>query len=117
MQLNNDCIRDIMLYIEANTNPSNLIIMVTPLLKELNKYDEDTLYYHILQISNAGFIKPARAKAEMISDLTWNGHQYLDNIRDDKVWNVLKDKASKLSSVSLQVLVQLAPTIVQSFLK
>jgi len=119
MRLNNDCIRDILLYLEANTSFEKEIINVDTLVNNLSKYDKDVVYYHIKMISQASLVDNvlfAGDEPYTISSLSWEGHQYLDNIRDDKVWKMLKDSASKLPSVSLKVLVSLAPKLIEKYL-
>lgn len=119
MRLNNDCIRDILLYIEDKITYKNSCIEVSSLLNDLSKYTEDEILYHINQIYKADLIdKPFYAddRAQIISDLTWTGHQYVDNIRDNKVWKLLKEKSKTLSSISLSTMVKLAPTIIEHLL-
>ncbi|MGN9161248.1 DUF2513 domain-containing protein [Clostridium sulfidigenes] len=119
MRLNNDCIRDILLYIEANTDYEKSCINSDVLVKDL-KYDKNTIFYHICMIRQARLVDNvsfADNEPKLISRLSWQGHQYLDNIRDNKVWRLLKEKTSKLSSVSLSLLIQLAPTVLQQYLQ
>lgn len=119
MKLNNDCIRDILLYVEENTTFSKSSVGVEPFLESLSKYDEETLFYHLSLMNQAKLLKVQFAgnKPFLISKLTWEGHQFIDNIRDNKVWAQIKDKSKKLSSVSLQFLISLAPTILEQMLK
>ncbi|HBJ1648221.1 TPA: DUF2513 domain-containing protein [Clostridium botulinum] len=118
MQLNNDCIRDILLYIEANTDFNHKFTDISKMLNFLS-YDENTLYYHIHMISQADLVERVISgdmKPLKVSSLSWEGHQYLDNIRDNKIWSIIKDNTSKLSSVSLKILVSLAPKIIEKYL-
>lgn len=47
--------------------------------------------------------------AATISSLTWNGHEFLDNVRNDTVWAKLKRAvAEKGGAVSFDVLKALA---------
>lgn len=39
-----------------------------------------------------------------IIGLTWKGHEFLDNIRDNTVWNAVKEKASKFGGLSISAL-------------
>ena len=119
MKLNNDCIREILLFIEDNTDFENSFIDVDIISEKLNTYDTNTLYYHIQMIDQADLVDRvcwADSRPYAISNLSWNGHQYLSNIRDDKVWKMMKDYTSKLSSVSLQFLISIAPTFVEKVL-
>lgn len=119
MKLDNDCIREILLFIEDNTDFENSFIDVDIITEKLNAYDINTLYYHIKMIAQADLVDEvfwADSRPYEISNLSWNGHQYLSNIRDDKVWKMMKDYTSKLSSVSLQFLISIAPTFVEKVL-
>lgn len=118
MRLNNDCIRDVLLYIEDNTDYKKRFINIDKLLTDLD-YDENTLFYHISMISQANLVDKvvyADNKPISTSSLSWNGHQYLDNIRDDKVWSMVKDKTKNLASVSLNVLIPLASKLLENML-
>ena len=119
MKLNNDCIREILLFIEDNTDFEKSFVDVDKLAAYLNKYDSNTIYYHIKMIDQAGLVDKvcwADCRPYSISNPSWNGHEYLSNIRDDKVWKMMKDYTSKLSSVSLQFLISVAPTFVEKVL-
>ena len=120
MRLNNDCIRDILLYVEDNTDLEKSVIDIDKLSEALsNKYNENALYYHIKMISQADLVDNvffAEDRPYTISSLSWEGHQYLDNIRDEKVWNILKDKTKDLSSVSLKILIPVASKIIENML-
>lgn len=119
MKLNNDCIRDILLFIESNTDFEKLFIDPDALVNSLQSYDKNTIYYHIRMISQANLVDNvlfAGNEPYTISSLSWEGHQYLDNIRDDKVWKLLKEKTNQLSSVSLKILISLAPKLIEKYL-
>jgi Hypothetical protein (DUF2513) len=49
----------------------------------------------------------------LVSGLTWEGHELLDNIRDPGVWEKTKEKAKPLLSVSLAILAELAKSEVK----
>ena len=53
MRLNPDCIRDILFYIEANTNFEIDSIDVNDIIEDLSNYDSKTLYYHIQMIEES----------------------------------------------------------------
>ncbi|MCT8386140.1 DUF2513 domain-containing protein [Leuconostoc mesenteroides] len=43
---------------------------------------------------------------------THNGHQYLDNVRDSKIWKQTKNALSGLKSISLDVVSQTAAALI-----
>lgn len=119
MRLNHDCIRDILLYIEANTDDDISCISCDTLLEALSKYDKNTLFYHIRRMDTANLFDSvyySENEPELISNLSWDGHHYIDNIRDDKIWSKTKAAASKLASVSLPILIEKAADIAASFI-
>lgn len=120
MRLNNDCIRDILLYLEENITYDISCIRFDSLSSSLNSYTPDTLRYHINQLYNAGLIdKPEYWDdgPQILNDLTWEGHQFVNDIRDDKVWRSIKEKCNSIKSVSMPFLVSMAPTVLEKLIK
>jgi len=110
MRLNHECIRDTMLYLEENLQLNDTIVSSNLKIKD---YSNDDITYSIKMLQEAGFIQANSLGADdmliyLVSSLTWEGHQYLDNIRDNSVWKIVKSKISKLKSVSLPVVQQIA---------
>lgn len=120
MRLNHDCIRDILLYIEENTTDELDTLSSSDLISNLqSKYNEDTINYHLRKIHTAGLVDDilySEGIPHCISSLSWEGHAYVDNIRDDKVWKKLKDISKSITSVSLPILIETAADVVKSFL-
>ncbi|MDT2635552.1 DUF2513 domain-containing protein [Enterococcus dongliensis] len=116
MELKPDLIRDILLYAESldyNENPIN-----DPIFKSeiLSKYSPEQIAYatNVLSAPDAnllnGYVK-AHGYVVGISSLTFTGHQYLDDIRDDGVWKETKNKIGLLASVSLPIIQEVAKSI------
>lgn len=83
------------------------------------KYDKGTINYHVRQIDKAGLVDDVEYSDDepyVICDLSPEGHNYTNNIRDNKVWNKLKETTKHLGSVSLPVLVEKAPDIIKLFI-
>lgn len=114
MKLNKDLLRDILLYVEANQSSSFDDISSDQITEHFkNKYSFDEIYYHSQKLQEAGFIKfqPYMGPSFSIEAITYNGHEFLDNIRDDGVWKETKSVASKFSSVSASFLSKIAAGI------
>ena len=110
MRLNPDCIRDILLYIEENTNSKKPYIVFKTICLALD-YDADTIDYHIRKLDSANLfddVAYGNNTISCISSLSWEGHSYIDNIRDPKVWKSIKKSTGKFASISMPILVQLA---------
>ena len=78
------------------------------------KTDDDThsaeeFGYHLTMLVEAGFLKGNIGfTTPSISKLTWEGHEFLDNIRDTGIWSKTKERISGLASVSLSVVAEIA---------
>ncbi|MGR8860810.1 DUF2513 domain-containing protein [Leuconostoc citreum] len=112
MKLNHDLVREILLFVESHQNATNMDIGSSQLADISNKYGatfeetENTVY----RMEEAGFIKyiPDMAERYIIECITWNGYEFLDNVRDPKIWKSTKLTASKLSSVSIPIIAGIA---------
>ena len=119
MKLNNDCVRDLLLYIEdkITINDSIAISQI-----EINKYTSEELIYTAMKLKDAGYVKGNVYKyitgnADVcVNELTWDGHKFLDNIRDDGVWKTTKEKLSKFSSVSLSIIENVASQVITNLI-
>lgn len=119
MRLNADYVRDILLYIEKNLNYDDF----SNTHKEINRgkllrdvyftnHNKQELTYALELLIKSGFIDLAdrpnihdgNIYTARIIGLTWSGHELLDNIRDDTVWNAVKKKAAKYSGLSISAL-------------
>lgn len=116
MRLNHECVRQIMLLIESDIS-YNQSLGKEELLEhpKLQSFTEDEILYAVLRLDEAEFIKcdilPGNNSPIYhlsLNGLTWSGHEFLDNIRDNKVWAFVKQTASKTASASLPILAQLA---------
>lgn len=69
--------------------------------KDFENYDEETVSYHIYLLEQAGLIEAIVKKHHntgifaLASNLTWSGHEFLDAIRDESVWNKIKSIAKE----------------------
>ncbi|OJI31084.1 hypothetical protein VV99743_03016 [Vibrio vulnificus] len=91
MKRNMELIRDLMLTIEGHPNHIENI--------KFPNYSQDEVYYHVALLIDARLLKgdymmiknasmvPAKI---YIEKLTWDGHEFLDDIRQENIWNVIK---------------------------
>lgn len=121
MRLNHDYVRDILLFIESELeyeNKKHKELMFGKLLVHDNfaKCDKDELLYALELLIQEEYINCARApyfvrgnlmSADIIG-LTWKGHELLDNVRNDTVWNAVKQKSMKFGKFSLTTLTMCA---------
>jgi hypothetical protein len=76
-------------------------------------YDYSTIKYHIAYLSDANLIIFSN---DYIIDLTPKGHSFLNNIRSQDVWHKTKETVKPLGTVALDVVVNVASSIVSKFL-
>ena len=121
MRLNHDYVRDILLFIESELeyeNNQHKELMFGKLLSHDNftKCDKDELLYALELLIQEEYINCARTpyfvrgnlmSADIIG-LTWKGHELLDNVRNDTVWNAVKQKSMKFGKFSLTTLAMCA---------
>lgn len=120
MKFSPDCARDIMLATEELAPNETLTL---PKLTELYPmYSEDVLNYHCLKLIEADFIEaltvPIRRQilpqVSKILALTYNGHQALEDMRPQSVWEQSKAMAAQVGSFSLHTLAEAAAAVVSS---
>lgn len=117
MRLDADCIRNVLYTVEEHTDGINFFELNETNYSNydlLSKYDFIKVRYHIKQLINGCFIEEAGTVGNqiLIIDLTWNGHQFIENIRNDTNWNKVKNVAKKVGSFSISLLAQTAAQIV-----
>ena len=116
MELKKDCVRDVLLYLEKNLNYNEEVFANNIGLK---KYSKEDIYYTCEKLSEAGFLNVkidkfimSETPLIMIKSITYDGHQFLDNIRDPKVWRETKTKLKEIGGVSLNIISQVAAAVI-----
>lgn len=144
MKLNPDYVRDILLYIEETLDYNTET--VTPQHNELwygkildeerfKEHNKQQLLYALEILLKENFIECAtppvfnngNIRNAIIVGLTYSGHDLLDNVRNNTVWNAVKQKAKKIGGISLNTLAKSAgmvttalmsdPNAIQNLLK
>ena len=69
---------------------------------KLEGYPEETLLYHAYLLDDANFVNAEFAEdstgtiiAGAVMQITWNGQEFLQSIRDDNLWNKAKEQVLK----------------------
>lgn len=121
MKLNLDCMRDILLYMEKTDYLQSL--EMSRVYAELLSYPQSEINYSLLKLEEAGFIKMSFTPYEenilfiSLDDITYEGHQFLANIRENRIWNGVKEIAGKIGATSLDAIVQIASNVVTELIK
>ncbi len=114
MKLNQDLVRLLLLQIEDKTGPYEPLELSDISIKD---YSYEEILYTTERLLEAGYIK-ARLKTtdlhrnQVIYSLTWDGHKFLDTVRDNVVWRRTNDIVKKLSSVSLSLILHIGEQVI-----
>lgn len=115
MRLNHDCVRDLLLYIEKNLS-FNDEIEINRL--KLGNYSTEELLYTAEKLVEANYLKSYNIEIDdepsiiLINSITYNGHQFIDTIRDNLVWSKTKKVLSVLKSVSIEITSETAAKVI-----
>lgn len=120
MKLNQDCIRDLLLYLEENLSLERNITVNNIKIKD---YSQEDLIYTTQKLFEAGYLNceiinfiTSSIPFIDVSSLTYKGHQFLDTIRDNKVWSKTKGILSSFKSVSIEILSETASKVLVSLI-
>lgn len=110
-----------LLWIESNTDVSPKASQ-KPLVKEsFNWFSRSAIAYHARYCYEANLIKDfsigGNSESVFASDLTPKGHDFLSNIRENKIWNGVKIIAGKVGSSSLDALIQISTNVITELIK
>ena len=121
MKLNHDCVRDFMLYLEDNLELDDSIESYG-LANILKDYAPDEVVYSISKLVEAGYISGISVKtlasgpSYIITTITWSGHKFIDNVRTPQVWTETKQLTSKFGAVSIDIISQVAASVISKAL-
>ena len=97
-------IRNILLMLEDEINPSACTISIPDV-------PEHVVNYHLALLVEAGLVdglvsaetgtNPSIPRYVRVYRITWSGHEFIDNFRNDDVWNTLKSEFKEMSFSSM----------------
>ena len=122
MRLNQDCVRDSLLYFENYLTNINSFVFSHKHYADyqyLKGYSNSDFLYTCLKLKEAGFINCEKVNYVgtqipklTISSITWEGHKFLDNIRDDTIWTKTKNILNPLKSISIDLISETASKVI-----
>lgn len=126
MKLNYDCVRSVLLTLENEIDMDDdlrlIRVPVTKLFEKLSKYESKDILYTVEKLSEAGYINAAiQYTGSMFADgvvsgITYSGHEFLESVRDSKVWANVKSTLSKVGAITLPLIAQTAEGIIMKSL-
>ena len=125
MKRDMDVVRDVLLAFEASEESVDRIDDLP-----ITGYDKSVIWHHAVILADKGYLVDMHREARMSGDdyvllvyegaeyrLSWDGYEYLDAVRDPKVWAMTKEGAQKVGSSSVDVVWAIARRIIKSNLK
>lgn len=118
MKLNKECVRDVLLCIESNQKPG-IFLQLNNFYQKLEAYSKEDIDYTLLKLKEADYIngKPSYGNDRLVDfsvgSITWDGHQFLDTIRDPKIWSKAKSIGNKLEDISITLLSKIGTNIIE----
>lgn len=121
MVLDSDCIRDVLLTIEKDEGTER--ISLGTLSTKLPKYSTAQLNYtclkleegKLLELKKAQYMRQPLPSVSVIHGLTYEGHEFLNTIRDSKVWANIKTILKNSGIITIPKLLDVALKIYQTF--
>src|SRR5688572_13290045 len=100
-----ELVRKLLLFFDEK--PDDKFVEVAP----IPGYDDLTIKYHLILLHDAGYVRcePVKSKTSdrvvyvLAFDLTWDGHEFLDKIRNQYIWDEVKDQIKSHGFVSASV--------------
>ena len=114
MKRDMDLIRDILFYIEKEHDGDE------PLLLDFDKFPEEKpedVFGHVEILIQGGFLKfhkQSFIQLPLSNGITWEGHDFLDSVRDPEVWRKTKDAAEKAGGFTISLLGEIAKGLVKT---
>ena len=123
MELNPDCIRDILFEVEDTTTYDDKFLYKPrdhDSFSRFNKYSIDEILYHFRQCELHGlFFKACIDSFENIDivDLSPAGHEFLSNIRSNTIWSKTKNILEWLGVKSMDIVSKVAIGVITELIK
>ncbi len=125
MKYNIECIREILLTLEESLklvkdedgNFSSNNVWLGQLFSQLTpKYTEEDILYSLEILSEAELIDAyfdngdglIISKSTFVADITYKGHEFLENVRDSKNWRKMKEIGGQIGSFALSIIGEIA---------
>lgn len=130
MKRDMNLVRALLLHLESRLpGDENSAILITKHMPDFDDADApeyaDRVIYHAVLLLEAGLIVGTARETEQlpcaydveIERMTWEGHDFLDSIRSDKVWRRVRERLATVGGeASLDVVKQLAVQIARDLL-
>ena len=132
MELNVECIRAVMICCEERTalylNEQHTLAFIEMKLSDIKtdldsrgyQFQPEEISYTVYKLIQANMLVGEISYGAhntilriVVTDLTWDGHEFARTIKNDTTWSHTKSKLTKIGVVSLQTVWELAKQYVQ----
>lgn len=134
MTINYDCLRAVMLSLENRLTLNEKLRRVSVEIYDIAEYEElksdysaKDIVYSVHMLIDAGFLQTEHstipekyqqaAPPPKILTITYKGHEFIEHMKNDNVWNKVKNTAKEISVFSLSALMEIAATIVTEMIR
>ena len=132
MNFNIDCVRAVLLELEDRLaievdevgSISNNHVRPADLVDILgDDFRQEEIYYVLKKLGEEGYIKLFAMNADnlfliyYIDEMTFKGHQFIETIRPQPVWDKTKEAVKKFGSASFSFIAQVAGEALASYFK
>lgn len=116
-----DLIRHLLILLEAKPGPE--LLKVSDI--EAEGYSPSVIQYHLNLMYQAGLINGEDVRSSTSSrlikvmpfDLTWQGHEFLEHIRDPEIWRQAKAGASRAGTASIEFIWGMAKVLLKNTIR
>ena len=123
MKFDPNCVREILLTLEDQ--PYGVHLSVPTLAASIKNFSEDEISYCCLKLAEADYIDISTVDMvgslvpgiKSVNDITFYGHEFLNNIRDDKKKKNVKSIGSQIGSTSISSLSQIATSVLSELIR
>lgn len=130
MKINHNCVRDLLLFLEAQqtveTDPDGDLCLTETLLWDicqgLPHYSQEDIFYTLSRMREGGYIDMSVKYASntvsfcAVNYITYAGHEFLEKIRPGGVWEKTTGAIGKLGCYSLQILEKIAEGVATAYI-
>jgi hypothetical protein len=125
MQRDMDLIRDLLLGIEQDQRLDGTCYIVPDQQDNfgiigIKNNSLQEVAYHLAMLIEAGFVEGDKGTLDRampgITKLTWQGHEFLDAIRDPGIWGKTKERLKGLPSAGIAIIGEIAKAEIKKHL-
>jgi hypothetical protein len=116
MKRDMDLIRSLLLKLESLDIPPGTVTPMSPYEPSLaiDGFNGEDIGHHLRMLVSGGFIETGGSRpfgpdgSLVFRQISWHGHDFLDSVRDPKIWKKTKDGAKAAGGFTVDLLKDLA---------